>query len=571
MQRKDEISKIADELLIIPEDLAPLFIEPDVQPFNPADDDGEEEEHFRVPSFEYLESFVRSKKNKKEDGRRQLFILADAGMGKTSLLAMLKLSHANSFWPKGYFCVAMKLGPKTLERLKSVGKRGKTLLLLDALDEDKDSFIHVASRIEAILKETQNFLRVIITCRTQFFPKTQDPVFQRQDRVRIGGFTCPVKYLSLFSDSQVNEYLSRKLPASEVKKAFDVVNHMGDLRCRPMLLSYIDDLIDERDLSDSYRIYSAMVSTWLDRECRKKLEDVVLKRENLLKACQHLARFMTHAGIREVSIERLRNLIKDFPGLASVRVVDIGGRSLLNRNSDGAYRFAHQSFQEFLTVQTLEANMGWDFPDCSDMMGKFMRSANLRNVNLARAKVSHANLAGAQLSNSSLTCAILNDTVLSGSNLNSSDLSEAMLKHADLSGCNLRNSDLGNANLNQASLVEADLRNADLTGADLSGAVLTRANLKNAILNRANLTFADFEGADVSNADLREAELGETSFVNANFSGVKINGAKLYLVDLKDATMNKEPIGIPSSIKGKTVAIKNPSEKVLPWVKKLNL
>lgn len=69
-------------------------------------------------------------------GHTQLFILSDAGMGKTSLLLMLKLAHLFSFWPKRYNCLLLKLGPDTLERLRAHPNKGDTVLLLDALDED---------------------------------------------------------------------------------------------------------------------------------------------------------------------------------------------------------------------------------------------------------------------------------------------------------------------------------------------------------------------------------------------------------------------------------------------------
>jgi len=51
--RKDAISHIADELFVQPSELGRLFIEPDLQPFNPADDYDQDEpdELFRVPFY----------------------------------------------------------------------------------------------------------------------------------------------------------------------------------------------------------------------------------------------------------------------------------------------------------------------------------------------------------------------------------------------------------------------------------------------------------------------------------------------------------------------------------------
>jgi hypothetical protein len=66
-------------------------------------------------------------------GRHQLFILSDAGMGKTSLLLMVKLFHLNNFWPSQLF----KLGDDTLQRVRDLPNKGETFLFIAALDEDR--------------------------------------------------------------------------------------------------------------------------------------------------------------------------------------------------------------------------------------------------------------------------------------------------------------------------------------------------------------------------------------------------------------------------------------------------
>jgi len=48
---------------------------------------------------------------------------------------------------------------------------------------------------------------------------------------------------------------------------------------------------------------------------------------------------------RSIDEKRLDILIQRLPEMKEVRSIDIKGRSLLNRNSDGDYRFSHFSFQ----------------------------------------------------------------------------------------------------------------------------------------------------------------------------------------------------------------------------------
>ena len=56
-----------------------------------------------------------------------MFILSDAGMGKTSLLLMLKLMHLTCFWPQKYSCQLFKLGDDTLQRVRAFAEQRRDL------------------------------------------------------------------------------------------------------------------------------------------------------------------------------------------------------------------------------------------------------------------------------------------------------------------------------------------------------------------------------------------------------------------------------------------------------------
>ena len=516
-ERIKELGPIADELMVIPQDLAPVYVEPDLQPYNPADGGGEEEEEFRVPALNFLEKFVKARKVK-SDGERQLFILADAGMGKTSLLAMFKLGHVNKFWPPGYECLPIKLGPNTLERLAGVTGRGNTILLLDALDEDKEAIGRIKDRIIELLQETQNFLRVVITCRNQFLPLGNNEVFPRQDRIKLGGFTCPVKYVSPFSDDQVRKYLEMRFPRSLRQKvlrkgnqkatfAEEVIKHMDDLRFRPMLLANVDDLIGENVAGNPFLIYRTMVSKWLDREASKKGSRV--NQPELLLACFHLARYMTSQSIREVNKSELEKILESTPELAPVKLINFCGRSLLNRNSEGAFRFAHQSIQEFLVIHALASGFLPDWPIPQEMMMQFLRF--MLSTAQEEAKYILANLSGAKLMGANL-----GHTDMRGAKLGNADLRRANLRRANLSAANL----IG-ANLSAANLRRADMRKADPRSANLSAANLSAANLSAANLSRADLSCVDLSRADLSLAILIGVNLGHSNLNCANLEGLR--------------------------------------------------
>ncbi len=94
--------------------LARHYIPSLCQQTNPATADQDIDVVVTSDAFETLKTFfARCNSVVPNDGRRQMFVLADAGMGKTSLLVMLRLGHLCSFWPKTYKCALLRLGNDT--------------------------------------------------------------------------------------------------------------------------------------------------------------------------------------------------------------------------------------------------------------------------------------------------------------------------------------------------------------------------------------------------------------------------------------------------------------------------
>ncbi len=366
-----------------PRPLASCYIEPRVQHHNPADHHEDEDaiSYVRTPVFETINRFL-NKETPLRGGRTQLFVLSDAGMGKTSLLLMFKLSHLFRFWPKRYDCLLLKLGTDTLERLRAHPNKGDTVLLLDALDEDPQAWGRIQERLVELLHAGEYFRRVIISCRTQFFPEGSADPFGRPGRVEIGGFTCPMLYLSLFDDEQVEQYLAKRFPNQVSdrllfrlnptrERAAELVPPMCSLRFRPLLLAHVENIIEEeQDLLvaagtgpengesdwDVYRIYDVLVRAWLLREERKLVHHQSTgapTMEILRELCTLVAVHLQISGNRTLLPDELAEMTERHPALKHLKEFDLGGRSLLNRNSEGEYRFSHYSIQEFLVVRAL--------------------------------------------------------------------------------------------------------------------------------------------------------------------------------------------------------------------------
>ncbi len=347
-----------------PRTLAQYYIQPDCQQHNPTDYDEDSICSFvRSGIFKTINHFLE-RDTVERDGRNQMFVLADAGMGKTSLLMMLKLSQMLSFWPKDYDCLLLKLSENTLERISTQPNKAKTVLLLDALDEDPLARGRIADRLQEILEASTNFRHVLISCRTQFFPDTGLDSFGRPGRVVVGAYTCPMIFLSLFDNSQVHSYLIKRFPDTGIplfkkadprrEQAEKLLHSMQSLQFRPLLLAHVEDLLEsEQTRWNSYTIYEALVKVWLRREIRKmesqNIKSVPNERD-LWAACRLVAVYLQSLGKRALPESELAQLIAKLPAVFHLKHLDFGGRSLLNRTSNRDYRFAHYSIQEFFVA-----------------------------------------------------------------------------------------------------------------------------------------------------------------------------------------------------------------------------
>ncbi|MCJ8351965.1 pentapeptide repeat-containing protein [Moritella sp.] len=585
-QRNQELVKIND-IFGNCEELAKFYIQPSCQQVNPADElEDETISSIRAGVFETINQFF-NRDILTRDGASQMFILADAGMGKTSLMMMLKLSHLMSFWPKSYECKLLKLGATTLSDIGKIENKTRTILLLDSLDEDNQCKQGgTNNRLTKILEATNCFYRVIITCRTQFFPETAESAFNTMGKISFNNYDCPLVYLSLFTNEQVDAYVEKRYPKGlkfifnrfEDPKQYDAkkaVKNISSLQFRPFLLSHVETLLEShRQGATEYDLYKGLVETWLNREVIKlrKQHDKDINKEDLLKACVWLAETMQRQSTHTVALKHIKQLchressivlLKDSADrvIEGIDHIDIGTSSLLNRNSYGEFRFSHLSIREFLIVYGVELDIIRDKHNPfnkTDNMLKFIKTVNQSKIGLFfnnnagylltgfKLLDSHQ-LANINLKYASLEHSDLKKASLDKVNLESANLKGANLQEASLQGANLQEADLQGVNLQGANLQGANLQGANLQGALLNGANLDNVNLNNAKLIDAQLTFflqveniaslknATLEGADLSKANLEKADLTKACLTRAKLHGSFLSGANLSMALLNEA------------------------------------
>ena len=578
-KRKKELNELNDIIIGSPLDLAKYYVEPNCLYINPMDHSEEVFDRCK-PIFGEILTFIKKKDFGNQQGSNQMFILSETGVGKSSLLVMLKLLQITSLLPKKPTFILKVLGRDKLDKIEDVEDKGDTVLLLDSLEEDPKAYGREKARILEILKVTQHFLKVIITCRIQFFPEVEEAPFECEGDILLGGYLCQVRYLIPFDKRKVEQYLKKRFPwkkyfikqKKKIKCAKMIIHQMGNLQFRPMLLAYIEKLMKSplsRAKNSEYRIYQALLESWLSWE---EAKNNVFKKE-LFKVCEILAIRLSMVGARDMSEKELEQLIKGISDLKYITANDIKGRSLLIRNSKNHYRFAHHSIQEFLVAkhfidnphekviniipmtsfiaQLLIANSKfkecWKFFEFDytifkdiNLRGTVLRAVDFKIINFQKG----VNLRGVDF----------RGTVLFESNFEAADLQVANFQGVELKNSNFFKANLMGANLQYANLEMAILKKADLSWVDLKG-----ANLKCSILNKieaqgANLCEVKFNKADIRDAVLKECKIQNSIFDGANISGanfqgadlretkfrqVKGEGTNLSFTDLQNANLNK--------------------------------
>ncbi|MFI5399058.1 MAG: hypothetical protein ACHQ9S_26300 [Candidatus Binatia bacterium] len=157
-----------------------------------------------------------------DDRFRYLLLLADSGMGKTSFVLNYYAGKRGRFGlGRGRLQLAViPLGhPRADDEIRRVKRPSDTILLLDALDEDPAAISNYSVRLAELMTLCAEFKKVVITCRTQFFPRDEEIPVQT-GVLRVGPRRAGERheyefwklYLCAFTDAQVSAFLRKRYP-----------------------------------------------------------------------------------------------------------------------------------------------------------------------------------------------------------------------------------------------------------------------------------------------------------------------------------------------------------------------
>jgi hypothetical protein len=289
---------------------------------------------------------------------RHILILADSGMGKTTLLLNLLARDLDLPARKRKGFVAVSLArDDALKRVSRIKSKSDKILLLDAFDEDAEAIENHRHRLSQIMKEARDFNAMIMTCRTQFFAHDEE-IPREVGVLRISprpagqdqSFVFRKLYLLPYTKMQTKEYLHKAIPwwrASERRKASALALRIKDLAARPMLLALVPDLVrDGRDARELFNLYQFMVEKWFDRE-KSWMDRDTLRRASMLLAVDMVLK-RHQRGAESIPPGELLGLL---PALARpIERRKFEGRSLLNRDHASHLKFSHRSIMEYFFV-----------------------------------------------------------------------------------------------------------------------------------------------------------------------------------------------------------------------------
>ena len=456
---------------------------------------------------------------------RRFIILAGSGMGKTALLLNIYNRHLKSLLPK-YDMVVVELGGKdAIQSIGLIDNHENTILLLDALDENSEAISNVKHALEKISQLTEKFYRVVLTCRTQFFQRDDSlsGLFSFGGGVASAGNLQAGQYINLFlaplNDHQIRKFLFKKYILKEFSpgkliKASRLVKKIPQIVVRPMLLSYMDYILDSREKYQyAFQMYDEMVKGWLQRRKSNTLDpeyEEVYKFVRLLAI--NLVKNYSMRGGYHISEEEIFGLARRMG--VNLKDWQISSRSLLNIGANKFYKFAHISIMEFLVARALIGREDIGEWKITDQTAKFMKEM------------------------------LMAQEPKPGTDLSDFDLQDTDLSHVNLSSVKLKRTNLSRAILEGVDFTNADLSEADLEFQKISKSIFIGTSFENSrmqglklspgsVLKRVNLQGADLTGAELAFVTIEDSNLIRTKFFGANLTGIRIIQSNLNQADLR--------------------------------------
>lgn len=141
-----------------------FYIEPDCSNIDPSSEhDLRKAVSVQQPIFSALKEELSPAR-----GHSHILVLADSGMGKTTLLLNLYVRQMRKRSHQSIAIVPLNRSD-AVDQIRRIENARGTILLLDALDEDSRAIGDYRQRLNELMQAAADFGKIVLTCRTQFF------------------------------------------------------------------------------------------------------------------------------------------------------------------------------------------------------------------------------------------------------------------------------------------------------------------------------------------------------------------------------------------------------------------
>lgn len=350
-----------------------FFIRTKCQNIDPANEINYRSSYAFVTKEDMLNFFIKKVFRLKENETNFYIVLGDSGMGKTTFMLNLFYSY-NTYINSIFNKIRIRLLPlgENLDLIEShlnnirLEDKKNTILLLDGLDESPILNFSANELVEKLTTITKDFRIVIISCRTHFFSSENDEPYElkiRKFNTNGNGYQVVKKlYVSPFDQKDIIKYLNKKFGIfnfSKKREAKEIINNTDDLMVRPMLLSYIEDVMQSsKKVKFSCEIYELLIIKWIERESNKYQSSNKFDFQNDLFYFSIQVANVIYENFEKnglfISNEEMKKLSIDFN--INLDLLEMKSRSLLNRDSKGNYKFSHKSIFEYLLAYNCYRN-----------------------------------------------------------------------------------------------------------------------------------------------------------------------------------------------------------------------
>ncbi|VXB00572.1 putative NACHT domain protein [Luteimonas sp. 9C] len=291
--------------------------------------------------------------------KRHVILLADSGMGKTSFCINYYAREIKKRKSKRRRIAVISLGRENaVDEIKRFSDKRNAICFLDAFDEDHRAVGDPDGRLAELMNAAADFRNVVVTCRSQFFADdaavpVSSGIMYVAARKAGQSRELPLHrlFLAPFSAKQIQAYLAKQFPLTSLRnwrfrrEALALVTSISELSTRPMLLELLPDLVrDGRSITELFGLYEFLVEKWLERESDwispSDLRDISIE---LAVRCYHLQRSGHGDRIAPSILEEIAEAHS-----APLETWKLKSRSLLNRDIEGQFKFAHRSVLEYL-------------------------------------------------------------------------------------------------------------------------------------------------------------------------------------------------------------------------------